>query len=73
MIGLVADGTFRLVSSTCSLEDVVQSIWRDDSITHEFMCTACYRRFVLHADTYHGYANWEPQIYPRPPYESETS
>ena len=51
----VEQGTFRLLSGTCSLEEVVASNrWPGDYIVHVLECTTCSRRFQLSLETYHG-------------------
>jgi hypothetical protein len=62
---LVADGVLTLVEGSVPLESLRAGepppSDGTDSIQHVFACTACERRFVLWADTYHGGAAWEPR------------
>jgi hypothetical protein len=63
---LVADGTLTLVEGNVPLESLRkgQPLPGDgsDSLRHLFACTACGRRYVLWADTYHGGGAWEPSL-----------
>jgi hypothetical protein len=61
ILGTVQEGTFRLVSGTCPLENILTSEqWPADSITHVLECTTCSRRFRLAVETYHGCGGaWE--------------
>ena len=55
----VEEGTFRLVSGTCRLEEILSNRW-PDSMTHVFECTTCSRRFQLAVERYHGLGGtWE--------------
>ena len=58
ILNLVKDGTFVLLESTCTLEDLFKSEWPSDIVEHNLECTACGRKFQLFADTYHGHAAW---------------
>ena len=60
MIEIVGDGTFLVVHSDYTLEEVAQEVWPGDIICHDFRCAACGRGFQLFADTYHGHAHWMP-------------
>jgi hypothetical protein len=60
LIQIVSEGTFLLVAATCPLEDVFQTPMPGDTISHDFQCFACGRRFKLFADSYHGHASWTP-------------
>lgn len=57
----VEEGTFRLVSGTCPLEEILSTkAWPRDVITHVLECTSCSRRFQLSIETYHGSGGaWE--------------
>jgi hypothetical protein len=57
----VEQGTFRLVSGTCPLEEILSAkAWPADVITHVLECTECSRRFQLSVETYHGSGGaWE--------------
>jgi hypothetical protein len=61
ILGTVQEGTFRLVSGTCPLEEILTSEqWPADSITHILECTICSRRYQLAVETYHGSGGaWE--------------
>ena len=58
LIELVNQGTFLIVRASCPLEDVLKGRWPGDIVFHDLKCFACGRLFHLHADTYHGNANW---------------
>jgi hypothetical protein len=62
---LIADGTLTLVEGNVPLESLQpgRPLPNDgsDSLQHVFACTACGRRYVLWADTYHGGGAWEPR------------
>src|ERR1700676_2628051 len=60
LIERVNTGTFLLVNADCPLGDILGPTWPGDSIAHEFECFTCGRRFRLHADTFHGHADWTP-------------
>ena len=57
----VQQGTFKLLSGTCSLEEILTSQeWPGDHIVHVLGCTTCSRRFRLAVETYHGSGGvWE--------------
>jgi hypothetical protein len=66
----VQKGAFRLLSGSCSLEEVLTAQrWPKDHIVHVLGCTTCSRRFRLSVDTYHGSggawevitSNWTPE------------
>lgn len=61
LIEAVDQGTFRLLSGTCSLEAVLTSKqWPSDYTVHILGCTNCSRRFHLGVETYHGSGGaWE--------------
>ena len=51
----IEQGTFRLLSGTCKLEDILTARqWPGDYIVHVLECTTCSRRFQLSVETYHG-------------------
>ena len=58
LIEAVNQGTFLLVHASCPLQDVLQTHWAGDIISHKFQCFACGRAFQLSADTCHGNASW---------------
>jgi hypothetical protein len=58
LIAAVNQGTFFLVRASCPLQDLFNSTWPGDSLSHDFQCLMCGRLFHLHADTYHGHASW---------------
>ena len=57
----IQQGTFRLLSGTCPLEEVLTAKqWPSDVIVHVLACTNCSRRFSLGVETYHGSGGtWE--------------
>ena len=57
----VEQGTFKLLSGTCSLEEILTSQQGpSDHIVHVLGCTTCSRRFRLSVETYHGSGGaWE--------------
>jgi hypothetical protein len=59
LIEMVSEGTFRIVSQSCLLEDLFKSPLPGDTVQHDFACTLCDRRFHLSADTYHGNGGWD--------------
>jgi hypothetical protein len=65
----VEQGTFRMVSRTCPLEQILTSKqWPGDVIRHVLECTTCSRRFQLGVETYHGSGGaWEVITCPSPP------
>jgi hypothetical protein len=66
LIQIVSEGTFLLVRASCPLEAVFQTPMPGDSISHDFRCFACGRKFSLGADTYHGNAKWTVGDLPQP-------
>jgi len=62
----VEQGTFRLVSGTCPLEEILTcKMWLGDVITHVLECATCSRRFQLAVETYHGSGGaWEVMTLP---------
>jgi hypothetical protein len=69
ILATVEQGTFKLLSGTCSLEEILTSQqWPDDQIVHVLGCTTCLRRFRLSIETYHGSEGaWELIASPLPP------
>jgi hypothetical protein len=65
----VEQGMFRMVSGTCSLEQLLtDEQWPADVITHVLECTTCLRRFRVGVETYHGSGGaWEVITSPSPP------
>ncbi len=52
---LTLRGTFKLLSATASLEEVLtRKSWNDKVLVHVFACTKCGRGFELSFDTYRG-------------------
>src|SRR5215467_8722948 len=70
MLDTVEQGTFRLLSGTCSLEEILTSKrWPGDYIVHVLECTTCSRRFKLSVETYHGSGGaWEVMTWPSSPH-----
>jgi hypothetical protein len=62
LIEVVNQGILRLVKASCPLEELLGGTFPGDSLHHDFRCAMCGHRFALHADTYHGRVEWEPQI-----------
>ena len=58
MLNLVKDGSFVLLESTCSLDDLFKPEWPSDIVEHNLECATCGRKYQLFADTYHGHAAW---------------
>lgn len=55
ILEIVQQGTFRLLSGTCPLGEVLTAkAWPSDHIIHVLACTNCSRRFQLSVETYHG-------------------
>src|SRR5690348_11949510 len=51
----VEQGTFRVLSGTCPLEEILASNrWPGDYIVHVVGCPTCSRRFQFSVETYHG-------------------
>jgi hypothetical protein len=63
---IVNHGTFLLINGTCPLEDMLKTPLPGDSVSHNFQCFACGRKFELSADTYHGGASWNVGDLPEP-------
>jgi len=61
ILEIVEQGTFRVVSGTCPLEEILTSkSGPGDYIAHVLECTTCSRRFQLSVETYHGSGGaWE--------------
>jgi hypothetical protein len=66
LLELVGQGAFLMVHASCPLEDMFNTPWPGDCISHDFQCTMCGRAFQLFADTYHGRASWTPGVLPSP-------
>jgi hypothetical protein len=64
ILEVVQQGTFRLASGSCPLEDILTcSIWPSDMVTHILECTTCSRRFRLSVETFHGSGgDWEAMV-----------
>ena len=64
LIELVQRNTFKLISGTCSLEEIQNSsTWPGDAIRHIFECSHCSRRFQLGVEAWHGSGgSWEMVI-----------
>lgn len=62
LIEAVKEKTLQLTKADCHLEDLLEGPFPGDILRHHFRCTMCGRRFDLHADTYHGHVEWEPQV-----------
>jgi len=65
----VKEGTFRVLSSTCPLEEILAAKrWPSDYVVHVLGCTTCSRRFQLSVETYHGSGgSWEVITFPLTP------
>jgi hypothetical protein len=61
LIEAVNEKTLQLVKGDCPLEKLLEGSFPGDTLSHHFRCTMCSRRFDLHADTFHGHVEWEPQ------------
>ena len=57
----VEQGTFRVLSGTCPLEQIlISKQWPSDYIVHVLECATCSRRFRISVETYHGAGGaWE--------------
>src|SRR4051812_23168754 len=66
ILGIIEQGTFRLVSGTSRLEEILScKVWPGDVITQLLECTTCLRRFQLSIETYHGSGGaWETVTLP---------
>lgn len=59
MYAALALGRLVLVEATHDLASIAQTQMMpyDDIVAHVFQCVICGRKFRLHADNYHGFAN----------------
>ncbi len=62
LIEWVNQGALKLLKADCPLGELLGSKFPGDILRHDFRCAMCGRKFALHADTYHGRVEWEPEV-----------
>lgn len=58
--GWIRDGLLKQVDGD-DLDTVKVTTSPPDIVNHVFECQRCHQKFLLVADSYHGFAHWEPE------------